>query len=410
MRRGLGNPRRATSTSFVQQTGANLKQRFHQWRTLMQEEGPRRFFAPLPSVKRERIRAYAEAQRYDADDAKKQAWYAWEAAQDNFHKTVDVEYQKEFMAWLMGKGLKEDHDKTPWGREPHALRLPDVRAWIEQMVDAASLVENYLTKLLFRGPQTLEEYALYYKYLLHMEEYLLIDDAWIMIDFPQLFNGGHLTSTPDGNIIGQPVLPQQSSELGSMGAEGRRRLQAIRELAGDRLGRFRQIRFLDEYRRASKEVRKQREQELRQELDEAEADLMEIVDAEAEEIAAEGERLHAEELAAERRKAELLQEQLRRVDEMQALNKAVAKEKQRLKRQQQRLELARRQAALDETNRATAQKVADLENAMKQREMEIDRLRASLVPLQDEPEPEPPHIAAIPEAAGLPRLTRPSPR
>lgn len=405
MRRGLGNPRRTTSASFVQQRSVNLKERFAQWRSLMQEEGPRRFFSPLPSVKRERIRAYAEQQRYDADDAKKQAWYAWEAAQDNFSKSVDTEYQKEFMAWLMGKGLEEDHAKTPWGREPHALLLPEVRAWIEQMIDAASLVENYLAKLLFRGPQSLNEYALYYKYLLHMEEYLLVDDSWIMIDFPQLYNGGHLTNTPDGTIVGQPALPQRSSELGSMGAEGGRRLQAIRDLAGDRLGRFRQIRFLDDYRRASKEARKERERELRQQLDESEADLMDLVDLEDEQLAAEGERLHAEELAAEKRKAELLQEQIRRTDELQALNKAVRKEKRRLKREEQRLELARRQAALDAANKENAKKVADLEAAMALRQQEIDRLRAARVPLQEEPEPE--EFAHIPEAAGFAKAVPP---
>lgn len=239
MRRGLGNPMRPTSPeAWKADRAKTIQTRFASFRTQLQKEGPSVFFAPLPAARRAEIRAYAEQMKNAADEAKaknepargsRAAWELWEAMQDDFTEGLDVDYQKKFLAWLLGKGLEQDHKKTPWGREPHALELPEVRAWLDQIIDSASFTESYLLKLLFRGPQSLDEYAIYYKYLLHMEEYLLVDDQWIFVDFPKMINGGKLDK--DGQIRppgdDQGVLP-----LGSFNTKERlRRVAKIRKQA-----------------------------------------------------------------------------------------------------------------------------------------------------------------------------------
>ena len=343
MRRGLGNPRRDTATTFVANRAAQLKQRFAIYRTLLQTEGPSKFFEPLPSVKREQIRKYAEKQRLNAPPDKAQAWYTWEMMQDKFIEGQDYDYQKRFMTWLMGKGLEEDHKLTPWGREAHALMLPEVRAWIEQMIDAASITENYLAKLLFRGPQSLEEYAIYYKYLLHMEEYLTTDDAWIFIEFPELYNGYHLQRGPDAVMPGPPQDKTDNFELGKMGKEGQERIMDIRETAGKLTQKFNDVALAAAFKAASAEERRRMEKEREREIEELAAQGMDIADADQDvkDAAVQAQKaadLQAKAAAIEAKQQELriLREARKRAEEEEQRKRDEAAEDKRRRRKEKK--------------------------------------------------------------------------
>lgn len=389
MRRGLGNPRRETATTFVQNRAQALKSRFATYRTMLQTEGPNKFFEPLPSVKRQQIRDYAAKQRLNAPPEKAQAWYTWETMQDKFVEGQDYEYQRKFMAWLMGKGLEEDHKLTPWGREAHALLLPEVRAWIEQMVDAASITENYLTKLLFRGPQTMEEYAIYYKYLLHMDEYLTTDDAWFFVEFPELYNGYHLQRGPDAILPGPPEKDVDSFELGKMGDEGRQRVKDIRENAGDILQKFREVKLAAEYRAASADARREKEEALAREIEELAADAMDIVDAgkDVQDAAVQAEiraTLAAKEAKMEARRMEqrvILAERKRLEEEERQKRREKQATKEQLRRDELEAQRERDKAIMEEMRnmyQALVQRTAPMEGVVSTNEK----------PVEPPPEPE----------------------
>lgn len=359
-----------------------IKTRFMKFRTQLQKEGPAVFFSPLPATRRAEVRAYAERMKREADLAKKNkedaygsrvAWEIWETMQDDHAEGLDVEYQKKFMAWMLGKGLDVDHKKTPWNREPHALELPEVRAWLDQIIDAASYTENFLLKLLFRGPQSLEDYAIYYKYLLHMEEYFLVEDQWIFIDFPKMVNGGRLDI--DGNI--RPPGDDDNVEgLGEFDAKRRtKRFEKIRKEAAAIRTEHIALESIEEWLPAGQDERRAYVAERKANLEALHAvamDLGDLAQYEKEKTKLDAEQLQKRsdleakkaEIEGKLKAAELREQEKERLAKEEKRKTLIAKEA--AERQVREEEKARREAKDKEKEQQRAEKLAK----EKQREAE----------------------------------------
>jgi hypothetical protein len=98
---------------------------------------------------------------------------------------IDGTFYKRFLTWLMGKGQEEDHIRTPWYRQAQALELEEVRELLEAFLWEIHIVENQLLKLVWKGPQTLNEYYLYFKYVLQHQEFVLETDPWFFLEWRQ---------------------------------------------------------------------------------------------------------------------------------------------------------------------------------------------------------------------------------
>lgn len=206
MHRGLGNPRSAPNTdlSYVAQ---KIEKAFKKYETALQKDGGAEILKPLPATRQKQLEKYFErriawAREHPDGQAIIAALYQYrEAALAKAQEeTIDHEFHKSFLAWLLGQGKQADHAKTPWGREPHALELPSVRRVLEQILEAVYVTKTYLMKLIFRAPQTLGEYAIYYKYILHCDDWIQKEDVWMFLDFPSLIEGAVLYEYEDGFV------------------------------------------------------------------------------------------------------------------------------------------------------------------------------------------------------------------
>lgn len=184
-----------------EQTAAVVQDHFKRYRTMFEQEKDNAAFVPLPGDKaakrdkfvRQRIKQSAE------DPISLSAWTTYQGMLElqGLDAKQDDVFRKDFYAWLCGKGKEVDHRLTPWGREPHALQLPDVRLLLADFVKALTEVETYLLKLIYMTPQTLGEYAIYYKYCLHPEQWRLHEDPWIFLEFPEITRGAEWVDVGD---------------------------------------------------------------------------------------------------------------------------------------------------------------------------------------------------------------------
>ena len=186
MNRGLGSRRRASRQELADSIG----QKFRAWKTDLQKEFMLDKMTALSSERRKYVEQFIERKLKDPEVPKKEkrGWAMWKAMHEaeGLEQQADTNLVKGFTAWLMGRGSDCDHQKTPWGREPHAMELPEARAFIDGFVDALMESEKYLLKLIWKTPQTLEEWFIYYKYVLNADTYIKYDDPWFFLDFKEL--------------------------------------------------------------------------------------------------------------------------------------------------------------------------------------------------------------------------------
>lgn len=198
MYRGSGNPRtirNAAPSTDLSYVAKRIEDAFGKYETALQKDKGAALFQPLPAKRQRqldkflthRIKYYEE--KGDKDYVSAIKHYMVQTMMKAEEAKIAEDYQKSFFAWLLGQGKQSDHARTPWGREPHALELPSVRKVLEQILEALYITKTYLIKLIFRTPQTLGEYAIYYKYILHCEDWIASEDAWIFLEFPALIDG-----------------------------------------------------------------------------------------------------------------------------------------------------------------------------------------------------------------------------
>lgn len=188
MRRGIGNPWRNKPPNPAIYAEA-LGKKFKAWRTQFSLERGMDTIAQLPSIREKEITNWLD-QRIDeakADPPRQTALQTlkWQREFSKMEGAIDNAFYKRFLTWLMGKGQEGDHLKTPWYRQAQALELEEVRELLEAFLWEIHLVENQLLKLVWKGPQTLNEYYLYFKYVLQHQEFVLETDPWFFLEWRQ---------------------------------------------------------------------------------------------------------------------------------------------------------------------------------------------------------------------------------
>ena len=223
MQRGLANLRstpKTDRTDLARQIGVKFKA----WETALLREDSLNLMVPLSSQKRKLVnRELADKSRYIDDfrsafitrliagepEYQKQlvakelvrhdARYNYDKMRETAEENAQMEFVKQFIDWLQGKGPNRLHDRTPWGREKPALELKEVRSYLEGFLDVFYKTWLKLTLLVFRGPQTLNEYWIYYKYVLHPEDWPNEDPLYFMeigSFFDREFKANFLDSAP----------------------------------------------------------------------------------------------------------------------------------------------------------------------------------------------------------------------
>lgn len=80
---------------------------------------------------------------------------------------VKLMFLRRFYFWLLGRGTKEDHAKTLWGRGNVAVINAEVREYIEQFAKKRLEFALLLATMQNRVPDTLNGYYLYFKYIVN---------------------------------------------------------------------------------------------------------------------------------------------------------------------------------------------------------------------------------------------------
>jgi len=103
------------------------------------------------------------------DDASKTALAMWklQLQEKSTSAGIKFDFLRRFYFWLLGRGTQEDTDKTSWGRGNAAVLNPEVAAYIEQFSTKRLDYALKLSLLATRTPKTLNEYYLYFKYIVN---------------------------------------------------------------------------------------------------------------------------------------------------------------------------------------------------------------------------------------------------
>jgi len=97
------------------------------------------------------------------------AWNMWEIQVEhaNLSGEADAEFSKSFFAWLQGKGVEDDHQKTPWYR--HRINDKEVRSYVnsfaEAKIDFIQALQRLVIKANTTGLDGISEHYLFYKYI-----------------------------------------------------------------------------------------------------------------------------------------------------------------------------------------------------------------------------------------------------
>lgn len=202
-KRGLLNIRGGTPLpqQSKQALSNKIGQKFKAWKTELQKEDALVKMTALPHESQAAIDNFIEREitrikkrEPDTAPGDERKWRNLQIARryQNLKNQQDEEFAKRFWHWIAGRGDKADHDKTPWGREPHGMELEEVREIFKGFIDALVDTETYLQKLIWKGPQDLNEYYIYFKYVLHADDYMKTADPWFFLEIKQMIDSDAL--------------------------------------------------------------------------------------------------------------------------------------------------------------------------------------------------------------------------
>lgn len=158
-------------------------------RALLPQESDRQAFAK---------RFVTEQLRHADSDPERSAWYFWltEIQRKEALAEYDHRFFVEFVAWLLGTGRDVDHDATPWKKQP-VTHNPSVLAFLRSFTDRQHEFLEALQRMQMRAhggrmPQDINEYYLYYKYIVrgHWRD----QSGQFMSDWNHLMAPDHLYS------------------------------------------------------------------------------------------------------------------------------------------------------------------------------------------------------------------------
>ena len=95
----------------------------------------------------------------------------------------EYQFVLDFWKWLLGRGLDEDHDKTGWGRTNVAAVNREVGDYVSMFVEKRSDYIQKLALLAMRQPVTLNEYYLYFKYIVRGGLKRTEENGTVVFDF-----------------------------------------------------------------------------------------------------------------------------------------------------------------------------------------------------------------------------------
>lgn len=154
-----------------------------------------KFIVPKDEDKKRLSRQFIETQirmlREDAEDlastdqgwasiqAELTAWSFWKSLQRLEEENIqnDKDFMLDFWAWLQGKGQQSDHDVTPWGRIPP--KHPSVIAYLDSFISKKFEYVQELMHLFHFGPSNLDEFYLYFKFIIRGRNNAWTEDAFL---------------------------------------------------------------------------------------------------------------------------------------------------------------------------------------------------------------------------------------
>ncbi|MGB0548748.1 MAG: hypothetical protein ACPGR8_06400 [Limisphaerales bacterium] len=103
-------------------------------------------------------------------------WKAQIAAREVPGK-VDDQFGEDFRCWLLGRGTKTEHDRTRWGRANVAMWNGQVAKYVDGLMNKRLQYALDMVKLSMRQPRSLDEYYLYYKFIVKGKISLEFDES-----------------------------------------------------------------------------------------------------------------------------------------------------------------------------------------------------------------------------------------
>lgn len=203
MKRGLMNPNRATGTN-KEQIATEVHKKFEAWKTKILQEKSIEKIIPLDSTRKKIIANMMGQKRLndfksewievllDADDeqesknvrlrelVKHDARVAYDKAIESADTAAEERFFKDFFLWLLGQGEEAHHQRTPWYRKAPALELPEVREFFKGFINMFFDTWLFMIKLAFYGPQNMHEYFIYFKFLVHPEDWPVEDEFYFV--------------------------------------------------------------------------------------------------------------------------------------------------------------------------------------------------------------------------------------
>ncbi len=107
----------------------------------------------------------------DKDDAETEGkrrallMYKNQMVMDDQWGAVQYEFARDFQMWLLGRGKDEDHMKTSWPRHNLATIDEEVQQYVDAFVTERHEYALQLAKLAMRVPQGINQFYLYFKYI-----------------------------------------------------------------------------------------------------------------------------------------------------------------------------------------------------------------------------------------------------
>ena len=137
--------------------------------------------APINAEKQKRTLEIIDSLLETADEQERNALkiYKMNLQTEQIEGNVNRNFQRDFWRWLLGRGTDADSKNTPWGRKSVAYD-PEVSAYLDQWVVKRENYRMKLALLKFRVPVGLNQFYLYFKYIVRGNE---VDSTNFLQDF-----------------------------------------------------------------------------------------------------------------------------------------------------------------------------------------------------------------------------------
>ena len=155
----------------AQETLKSGFQKFKPGKDPIELEGALTVIQPQTKIQAQAVKTLLERMRGTAmangDDAALSAIEMWQTnyEMDAANDDIKLAFMRDWWYWLLGRGSDADTERTPWGRANVAALNDEVAAYVETFIAKRLEWALKLVALRERVPRTLNEYYLFYKYI-----------------------------------------------------------------------------------------------------------------------------------------------------------------------------------------------------------------------------------------------------